>query len=139
MIDVIQTLKNLNKEFPRFQLETLLKIVECIAEKHEWHPDTITAPTIPSPVWYQTDKVTCNQNCISLQQGDTTSCTCKEYPDAFIHYTTTKNHTPDKTSHNQVITSEGDEASDFSTLEDWLSYQKKGTALSTTYETNRRG
>ena len=34
-IDIIKTLENLNKEFPRFQLSTLLKIVECIEEKNK--------------------------------------------------------------------------------------------------------
>ena len=45
MINVIQTLKNLNKEFPRFQLETLLKIVECIQEDYQ------TYKTYEDPWW----------------------------------------------------------------------------------------
>ncbi len=121
MIDVIQTLKNLNKEFPRFQLETLLKIVECIREKSEWYYPT-TIYTNQNRTWWTNDHVTCDSP-------------YREYePDAFIYTTTTKNHAADKTSSNQNITSEGEEASDFNTLEDWLSYQRKGTALSATYE-----
>lgn len=32
MIDKIQTLKNLRKQFPRFRIDTIIKILECISE-----------------------------------------------------------------------------------------------------------
>lgn len=32
MINRIQTLKNLRKQFPRFRIETIIKIMECISE-----------------------------------------------------------------------------------------------------------
>lgn len=32
MIDKIATLRNLHQQFPRYQLNTLLKIVDCIVE-----------------------------------------------------------------------------------------------------------
>ena len=32
MVDKIATLKNLHQEFPRYQLETMLKIIDCIVE-----------------------------------------------------------------------------------------------------------
>ena len=32
MIDKIQTLKNLRKQFPRFRIDTIIKIIECISE-----------------------------------------------------------------------------------------------------------
>lgn len=63
MVNKIQTLRNLNQKFPRFQLETLLTIVDCIEE------DQITSPTttdpwkitpLTTPVYYNTDNVTCN-------------------------------------------------------------------------------
>ena len=83
MINVIQTLKNLNKEFPRFQLETLLKIVECIQDDvYTPYKDWTTEPTIRYNV------------------------VCEDNP--FIYNTTTKNHAADKTSSHQNITSEGE-------------------------------
>ena len=93
MINVIQTLKNLNKEFPRFQLETLLKIVECIQEdvQIKTYPDWWTTST------YKSYPVTCAQNCATPENS-------------FVYNTTTKNHTPDKTSYKQTIISEGEDA-----------------------------
>lgn len=32
MLDKIATLKNLHQEFPRYQLDTMLKIIDCIVE-----------------------------------------------------------------------------------------------------------
>ena len=93
MINVIQTLKNLNKEFPRFQLETLLKIVECIQED----PQIKTYPDWRTTSTYRNYPVTCAQNCATPENS-------------FVYNTTTKNHTPDKTSYKQTITSEGEQA-----------------------------
>lgn len=33
MIDAIETLKKLNETFPKFQIPTLLKIIDCYVEK----------------------------------------------------------------------------------------------------------
>ena len=124
MINVIQTLKNLNKEFPRFQLETLLKIVECIQDD----------PIIKYPDWskditWKTYPVTCAQNC-------TTTCTSASTPNnAFVYNTTTKNHAADKTSYNQTITSEGENASgeDLVTEEDLKDLADVFAAISAAY------
>lgn len=35
MIDKIQTLKNLNKKFPRYKVETLLDILDCYADDND--------------------------------------------------------------------------------------------------------
>lgn len=32
MINTIQTIRNLKEQFPRFQIDTILQIVECISE-----------------------------------------------------------------------------------------------------------
>jgi len=45
MVNKIKTLKNLNKEFPRFQLETLLKIMDCIEEEIQLFPINTSATT----------------------------------------------------------------------------------------------
>lgn len=52
MINKIKTLKNLNKKFPRFQLETLLTIMDCIEDEINIFPiDTIanTNDTVLKP------------------------------------------------------------------------------------------
>lgn len=93
MINVIQTLKNLNKEFPRFQLETLLKIVECIQDD-----PIINYP----PTWEDWH----------IEPWKNYQVTCSDKPDTFIYNTTTKNHATDKTSSHQNITSSGELATD---------------------------
>jgi hypothetical protein len=99
MINVIQTLKNLNKEFPRFQLDTLIKIVECVVEKSEY--PVWSSPTIDTK-WYN-NSVTC---------ADPASIICtysaqnKAEDPGFVYSTTTKNHAVDKTSSKQNITTE---------------------------------
>lgn len=32
MINTIQTIRNLKEQFPRFQIDTILQIIECISE-----------------------------------------------------------------------------------------------------------
>lgn len=99
MINVIQTLKNLNKEFPRFQLDTLIKIVECVVEKSEY-PLWSSAST--DTKWYN-NSVTCanpeNMVCVYSAQN-------KAEDPGFVYSTTTKNHAVDKTSSKQNITTE---------------------------------
>ena len=103
MINVIQTLKNLNKEFPRFQLDTLIKIVECVVEKpgyKTYNPIWTSADT--DTKWYNTP-ITCanpdNMVCVYSTQN-------KADDPGFIYSTTTKNHAVDKTSSKQNITTE---------------------------------
>lgn len=93
MINVIQTLKNLNKEFPRYQLDTLIKIVECVVEQ----PDKSTyIPWDKTITWYN-HPITCNAN-YKLDSDDL----------GFTYTTCTKNHAVDKTSSKQNITTEED-------------------------------
>lgn len=91
MINVIQTLKNLNKEFPRYQLETLLKIVECIQDD----------PIVNCPPTWEDWRI---------EPWKNYQVTCGDDPSTFIYNTTTKNHTADKTSYKQNIISEGEDA-----------------------------
>ena len=124
MINVIQTLKNLNKEFPRFQLETLLKIVECIQEDYY----TKTSPDL----WSNT--ITCKNYPPTYTQAST--CDSNNTPNnAFMYNTTTKNHAADKTSHNQTIISEGENASgeDLVTDEDLKDLADMFAAISAAY------
>lgn len=124
MINVIQTLKNLNKEFPRFQLETLLKIVECIQEDYSIKT---------SPDWWS-NSITCKNYPVTYTQA--TTCDSTSTPNnAFMYNTTTKNHAADKTSHNQTITSEGENASgeDLVTDEDLKDLADVFAALSAAY------
>lgn len=59
MIDKIKTLKNLNKKFPRYQLETLLTIIDCI-EEYELQPlNEITPVKTPFTPPYT---ITCDDN-----------------------------------------------------------------------------
>lgn len=99
MINVIQTLKNLNKEFPRFQLDTLIKIVECVVEKSEY-PLWSSAST--DTKWYK--------NSITCANPESVICTYsaqnKAEDPGFVYSTTTKNHAVDKTSSKQNITTE---------------------------------
>lgn len=126
MINVIQTLKNLNKEFPRFQLETLLKIVECIQEDYY---------TKTYPDWWSKD-ITYKNYPVYCTQNDASTCTLNNTPnEAFVYNTTTKNHAADKTSHNQTITSEGENASgeDLISEEDLKDLADVFVALSSAY------
>lgn len=45
MVNVIQTIKNLKNEFPRFQIDTILKIVECISEDELSENGLLIEPT----------------------------------------------------------------------------------------------
>lgn len=126
MINVIQTLKNLNKEFPRFQLETLLKIVECIQEDYHIKTD---------PDWWSKD-ITYKNYPVYCTTNDASTCTLNSTPnEAFVYNTTTKNHAADKTSHNQTITSEGEAATgeDLVTDEDLKDLADVFAALSAAY------
>ena len=105
MVNIIQTLKNLNKEFPRYKLETLIKNVECIVEKPDtntWWDKNIT--TYPPTI-------TCTYNngksCTTLpDDAKFTSSTPENV--GFVYTTCTKNHAVDKTSAKQNILTEED-------------------------------
>lgn len=142
MINVIQTLKNLNKEFPRFQLETLIKIVDCIVEKQDynWYTRTYSNQT-SCPPW----TITCGSNTATStyennvlsnynEESALQSCETPLDDERFIYTTTTKNHAADKTSHNQVITSAGEQA-----IDEWLDYKKSpNCTISSTFEKKAR-
>lgn len=100
MIDAIKTLKNLNKKFPRFQLNTLLDILDCIEEKEEstiWYPPTIT-PSIYTPT-----TITCTDLDTSECKPEYTSAsTC----DNQMLFEPKKHHVKDKTSKNVRILTE---------------------------------
>ena len=49
MVNKIKTLKNLNKKFPRFQLETLLTIIDCIEDEINIFPVTPN-PGVNEPI-----------------------------------------------------------------------------------------
>lgn len=44
MIDKIQTLKNLRKQFPRFRIDTIIKIIECISENEDGDKGILIEP-----------------------------------------------------------------------------------------------
>lgn len=117
MINVIQTLKNLNREFPRFQLDTLIKIVECIC-------DESILKTTTYPDWSKIEpwinyRVT----------ADT--------PNTFVYNTTTKNHAVDKISARQAILSDGENAEDDLNLKSTItSMEDLAKLLKQTYATN---
>lgn len=78
-IDIIKTLENLNKEFPRFQLSTLLKIVECIEEKNkidnDWYKPYYPYETYKE--WYTTPNITCTYNNTN-NECKNKECKCKK-------------------------------------------------------------
>lgn len=100
MIDAIKTLKNLNKKFPRFQLNTLLDILDCIEEKEEgvsipWCTPTFTPSTITctdAPV----------HECADLNACEDTISAC----DNQMLFEPKKHHVKDKTSKNVRILTE---------------------------------
>ena len=94
MIDAINTLKNLNKEFPRYQLDTLLKILDCIVEKPE-KPYEI--PQWDKNITWKDYQVYCN---------DPYKTTCSPPDLKFMYSNCTKNHAVDKTSSKQNILTE---------------------------------
>lgn len=45
MINTIQTIRNLKETFPRFQLDTILQIIECISEDEIQENGMLIHPT----------------------------------------------------------------------------------------------
>lgn len=102
MVNIIQTLKNLNKEFPRYQLETLLKIVDCIVEMpntNTWWDKNIT--TYPPTITY-------NNKSYTNLPDDVKFTSLTPETNGFVYTTCTKNHAVDKTSAKQNILTEED-------------------------------
>lgn len=103
MIDTIKTLKNLNKKFPRFQLNTLLDILDCIEEKPEittipWDVPTFTPSTITC-----TDTSASTHECTDLNACENTLSAC----DNQMLFEPKKHHVKDKTSKNvRILTKE---------------------------------
>ena len=44
MLDKIATLKNLHQEFPRYQLDTMLKIIDCMVESDDQEDGILLTP-----------------------------------------------------------------------------------------------
>ena len=103
MIDTIKTLKNLNKKFPRFQLNTLFEILDCIEEKPEittipWCTPTYTPSTITC-----TDTSASTHECSDLNACENTISAC----DNQMLFEPKKHHVKDKTSKNvRILTKE---------------------------------
>lgn len=114
MIDTIKTLKNLNKKFPRFQLNTLFEILDCIEEKPElttipWKAPTYTPPTIIPTTITCTDTSPSKHICTDLNACENTiSSTC----DNQMLFEPKKHHMKDKTSKNVRILTEEAPADD---------------------------
>lgn len=111
MIDTIKTLKNLNKKFPRFQLNTLFEILDCIEEKPElttipWEAPTYTPPTITPLTITCTD--TSPHECTNLNACKNTISAC----DNQMLFEPKKHHVKDKTSKNVRILTEEAPADD---------------------------
>lgn len=64
MINAIQTIKNLKNEFPRFQIDTILKILECISEEDSEDSGIL----ITSNKKHLKDKTSNNQNILNDDQ-----------------------------------------------------------------------
>lgn len=106
MIDTIKTLKNLNKKFPRFQLNTLFEILDCIEEKEE-KPEITTIPwCTPITPTYTPSTITCTDasthECTNLNACKNTISTC----DNQMLFEPKKHHIKDKTSKNVKILTE---------------------------------
>ena len=118
MIDTIKTLKNLNKKFPRFQLNTLFEILDCIEEKPElttipWEAPTYTPPTITPLTITCTDTspheckdLNACENTISTYGNTISAC------DNQMLFEPKKHHVKDKTSKNVRILTEEAPADD---------------------------
>ncbi len=105
-VNIIQTLKNLNKEFPRFQLDTLLKIVDCIVEDYNY---TTTFPTY-------------KYNDFSTQPVYATAGSTMESGINFPPHRKNDPHIEDKTSNNQRILTEETKSEESEELEDIIKY-----------------
>ena len=108
MIDTIKTLKNLNKKFPRFQLNTLFEILDCIEEKPEittipWESPTYTPSTITPFTITCTSPHECKHNCLDA---------CDNHCDNQMLFEPKKHHVKDKTSKNVRILTEEAPADD---------------------------
>lgn len=103
MIDTIKTLKNLNKKFPRFQLNTLFEILDCIEEKEITISTPWCTPTLPTPT-FTPSTITCTDTDISTKCKSeyTSASTC----DNQMLFEPKKHHIKDKTSKNVKILTE---------------------------------
>lgn len=106
MIDTIKTLKNLNKKFPRFQLNTLFEILDCIEEKEEITTIPWCTPITPT---YTPSTITCTDTsasthkCTDLNACENTISAC----DNQMLFEPKKHHVKDKTSKNvRILTKE---------------------------------
>ena len=114
MIDVIKTLKNLNKKFPRFQLNTLFDILYCIEEKNNESPYWLyTTPRYTSPtITCTNDALTCTNDTLSANNSTSilSNATCAKEDNMLFE--PKKHHVKDKTSKNVKILTEEAPADD---------------------------
>lgn len=76
MVNKIQTLKNLNKKFPRFQLETLLSIIDCIEDEINIFPVTQNSTEEPiKPFFEPPYNPTCSNRITSTTDDYNPNCT----------------------------------------------------------------
>lgn len=61
MVNTIQTIRNLKEQFPRFQIDTILQIVECISEEPNSENGILIQPTKKNHI---SDKTSNNQKVI---------------------------------------------------------------------------
>lgn len=107
MVNKIQTLKNLNKKFPRFQLETLLTIIDCIEDEVSVFPINTIAQTKTFEPPY---KVTClnnKANCSTTDQynpNSTLTATGEPLNESYGYYKCTETTNVDgKEETNEVV------------------------------------
>ena len=111
MVNKIKTLKNLNQKFPRFQLETLLTIIDCIEDEVSVFPINTTAQT---KTFDPPFKVTClnnNANCSTTDQynpNSTITATEAPFNESYGYYkcTETTNVNGDEETNEVIATND---------------------------------
>lgn len=91
MVNKIKTLKNLNQKFPRFQLETLLTIIDCIEDEINIFPVTQNSTGVNEPIkpfFEPPYNPTCTNRVATDQYNPNTTLTAtKEYtPQEYYEY-----------------------------------------------------
>ena len=103
MVNKIKTLKNLNKKFPRFQLETLLTIIDCIEDEVAIFPVNKSNSTFEPPF-----KVTCSNKVTTDQYRPDCTLTAQGEPlnesYTYCKYSETTNNNGEETTNEIVAT-----------------------------------
>ena len=112
MVNKIKTLKNLNKKFPRFQLETLLTIIDCIEDEVTVFPVTPNTSEPLKPFFETPYTPTCSNRVTSTTDDYNPSCTLtakESTPQEFYGYykcTETTNENGEEESNEVVATND---------------------------------